>query len=66
MGNADVRVAFSAKSHDLNVSTHALMILLHFEKLGDDDFLTYSVSPQRTRTPLFMLNVVRRKSKKRR
>ncbi|KAJ3538210.1 hypothetical protein NMY22_g5259 [Coprinellus aureogranulatus] len=44
MGNADVRVAFRARSHDLNVSTHALMILLLFENLGDDDFLTYTVS----------------------
>ncbi|KAJ3518485.1 hypothetical protein NMY22_g13651 [Coprinellus aureogranulatus] len=42
MGNADVRVAFRARSHDLNVSTHALMILLLFENLGDDDFLTYT------------------------
>jgi hypothetical protein len=44
LGNADVKVAFKAKRHDLNVSTFALVILLLFEKLADDDFLTYEVS----------------------
>lgn len=43
MGNADVRVEFKSRSHDLNVSTHAIIILLLFEKLGNDDFLTYEV-----------------------
>ncbi|RXW17529.1 hypothetical protein EST38_g8325 [Candolleomyces aberdarensis] len=42
MGSADVRAVFKSRSHDLNVSTHAIMILLLFEKLGDEDFLTYS------------------------
>ncbi|KAF6754483.1 ubiquitin ligase SCF complex subunit Cullin [Ephemerocybe angulata] len=42
-GNADLRATFRSRSHELNVSTHALMILLLFEDLGDDDFLTYSV-----------------------
>lgn len=43
MGSADVRAAFKSRSHDLNVSTYAIMILLLFENIGDDDFLTYSV-----------------------
>ncbi|PVF92727.1 Cullin-domain-containing protein [Serendipita vermifera] len=41
LGNADVKVAFKAKKHELNVSTFALVILLLFEDLADDDFLTY-------------------------
>ncbi|KAF8149979.1 Cullin [Crassisporium funariophilum] len=42
LGNADVRVRFKTKTHDLNVSTFALVILLLFEDLGDGEFLTYS------------------------
>lgn len=45
MGTADVRVQFKARKHDLTVSTIALVILLLFEDLKDDDFLTYGVSP---------------------
>lgn len=43
LGNADVRVSFKSRKHDLNVSTLALVILLLFEKLGPEDFLTYEV-----------------------
>ena len=43
LGNADVRVRFKSQSHDLNVSTHALVILLLFENLEADGFLTYQV-----------------------
>jgi cullin 3 len=43
LGNADVRVAFKSKSHELNVTTFALVILLLFQDLGDDGFLTYEV-----------------------
>ncbi|KAJ2917406.1 hypothetical protein MD484_g3007, partial [Candolleomyces efflorescens] len=42
MGSADVRAAFKSRSYDLNVSTYAIMILLLFENIGDDDFLSYS------------------------
>lgn len=42
LGNADVRVRFKTRSHDLSVSTFALVILLLFADLGDSDFLTYS------------------------
>jgi cullin 3 len=45
LGNADVRVTFKTKTHDLNVSTLALIILLLFEDLEDDEFLTYEVRP---------------------
>ena len=44
MGTADVRVQFKARKHDLTVSTIALVILLLFEDLKEDDFLTYEVS----------------------
>lgn len=43
LGNADVRVSFKARKHDLNVSTFALVILLLFEDVGDGEFLTYEV-----------------------
>ncbi|KAK0193778.1 Cullin [Armillaria mellea] len=41
LGNADVRVKFKLRKHDLNVSTFALVILLLFEDVKDDDFLSY-------------------------
>ena len=44
MGTAEVRVKFKSRKHDLTVSTIALVILLLFEDLKDDDFLTYEVS----------------------
>lgn len=43
LGNADVRVRFKSRSHDLNVSTYALVILLLFENVEEDGFLTYEV-----------------------
>lgn len=46
LGNADVRVAFKARKHDLNVSTFALVILLLFEDVAEGEFLTYSVNIQ--------------------
>lgn len=44
LGTADVKVRFKARSHDLNVSTHALVVLLLFESLKDDETLSYPVS----------------------
>ncbi|KAL1732356.1 Cullin [Schizophyllum commune] len=41
LGHADVRVRFNARTHDLNVSTMALVVLLLFEDVEDDQFLTY-------------------------
>jgi cullin 3 len=43
LGTADVRVRFRNRSHDLNVSTQALVVLLLFEELQADDVLGYSV-----------------------
>ncbi|KAJ7494705.1 Cullin-domain-containing protein [Mycena galericulata] len=48
LGNADVRVTFKAKKHDLNVSTFALVILLLFEDLGPNEFMTYEEIKQAT------------------
>lgn len=44
LGNADVNTRFKNRVHELNVATFALIILLLFENLSEDDFLTYSVS----------------------
>jgi cullin 3 len=44
LGNVDVKIAFKAKKHDVNVATFALVILLLFEEVADDDFLTYEVN----------------------
>ncbi|ORY31654.1 Cullin [Naematelia encephala] len=41
LGSADVRVRFKARSHDLNVSTHALIVLLLFEEVEDEQTLSY-------------------------
>ena len=43
LGSADIRAQFKARSHDLNVSTLALVILLLFEDIRDNDLLSYSV-----------------------
>ncbi|KAI3604461.1 ubiquitin ligase scf complex subunit cullin [Moniliophthora roreri] len=48
LGNADVRVAFKNKKYDLNVATFALVILLLFEDLDDEGFLTYEEIKQAT------------------
>ncbi|THH15832.1 hypothetical protein EW146_g4703 [Bondarzewia mesenterica] len=51
MGNADVRVAFKSRKHDLNVSTFALVILLLFEDLPEGEFLTYEEIKSATLIP---------------
>jgi len=51
LGNADVRVQFKSKKHELNVSTFALVILLLFEELKEDDFLTYEEITTATSIP---------------
>ncbi|KAF8910649.1 ubiquitin ligase SCF complex subunit Cullin [Gymnopilus junonius] len=48
LGNADVVVQFRTREHELNVSTFALVILLLFQNLADDDFLTYSYIKEAT------------------
>lgn len=40
-GTADVRVQFRTRKHELNVSTYALVVLLLFEDLADDESLTF-------------------------
>ncbi|KIL67568.1 hypothetical protein M378DRAFT_22743 [Amanita muscaria Koide BX008] len=42
LGNADVKVRFKSRQHELNVSTYALVILLLFQNLGDGETLSYS------------------------
>lgn len=43
LGNADVRVRFRSRIHDLNVSTYALVILLLFENVEENEVLSYEV-----------------------
>ena len=43
LGSADVKTRFKAKVHELNVATYALVILLLFQDLADDEFLTFQV-----------------------
>ena len=43
LGSADVKVRFKTRTHELNVSTFALTILLLFEDVEDDQSLTYEV-----------------------
>ena len=50
LGTADVKVRFKTRSHDLNVSTHALIVLLLFEDVKDDEVLSYTVSASSTST----------------
>ena len=58
MGNADVRVTFNARKHDLNVSTFALVILLLFEDIRDDQSLTYEVSPVPLIIPIYFAHTL--------
>ncbi|KAF8842115.1 Cullin-domain-containing protein [Paxillus ammoniavirescens] len=51
LGNADVRVQFKSRKHDLNVSTFALVILLLFENIAGDEFLTYEELKSATLIP---------------
>ncbi|OCH95394.1 Cullin-domain-containing protein [Obba rivulosa] len=51
LGNADVRVSFNSRKHDLNVSTFALVILLLFEDMPDGEFLTYEEIKAATSIP---------------
>ena len=43
-GTADVKVAFKARKHELNMSTHCLVVLLLFENLDEDETLDLKVS----------------------
>ncbi|GAA5912517.1 hypothetical protein JCM6882_004789, partial [Rhodosporidiobolus microsporus] len=40
-GSVDVKVRFERRSHELNVSTHAMVVLALFEGLGEDEKLSY-------------------------
>lgn len=64
LGNADVKVRFNSRTHELNVSTFALTILLLFEDVGDGEFLCYEVSLVRNLSDIIMLSfALRRKSR---
>ncbi|PWN43253.1 Cullin-domain-containing protein [Ceraceosorus guamensis] len=41
LGNADVRVQFKSRKHELNVSTYALVVLLLFQDVAEDHAISY-------------------------
>lgn len=43
LGSAELNVRFTSRTHDLNVSTFAMIILLLFEDLDDNEILKYEV-----------------------
>ncbi|EKM58373.1 uncharacterized protein PHACADRAFT_252641 [Phanerochaete carnosa HHB-10118-sp] len=51
LGNADVKVRFKARTHELNVSTFALTVLLLFEDVADGEILTYDEIKTATAIP---------------
>ncbi|WFC95252.1 hypothetical protein MBRA1_001899 [Malassezia brasiliensis] len=48
LGSAEVRVRFAARTHELVVSTYALLVLLQFADVPDDTALSYTDLQQRT------------------
>ncbi|KAM0754709.1 Cullin-domain-containing protein [Meredithblackwellia eburnea MCA 4105] len=42
LGNVEVRVKFDARSHELTVSTHAMVVLALFEGLAKEETLSYN------------------------
>ncbi|RSH91470.1 cullin-3 [Saitozyma podzolica] len=42
LGTADVKIRFKARSHDVNMSTHALVVLLLFDDDKDGEGLSYT------------------------
>ena len=52
LGNADVRVAFKARTHEINLSTFALVVLLLFDNADDpDQTLSYGDIARSTNIP---------------
>jgi len=43
MGTVDLKAKFKMRSHELNVSTHSMIVLALFEGLEDDEKLSYVV-----------------------
>ncbi|KAF8340363.1 Cullin-domain-containing protein [Cantharellus anzutake] len=41
LGNADLKVTFKSRRHDLNVSTYALIVLLLFEEVTPEEHLSF-------------------------
>ncbi|GAA6063234.1 hypothetical protein JCM10212_005841 [Sporobolomyces blumeae] len=42
MGTVDLKAKFRTRSHELNVSTHSMVVLALFEGLSDDEKLSYT------------------------
>lgn len=44
MGTVELKVKFKTRSHELTLSTHAMIVLVLFDGMGDDEQLSYKVS----------------------
>lgn len=51
MGTADVRARFNNKMHEINMPTFAMVILMQFNDLPDDQFLTFEQLKEATNIP---------------
>ncbi len=45
LGNVEVKARFRARSHELTVSTHGMVVLACFESLAEGEQITYKASP---------------------
>lgn len=51
MGTADVKARFQNKMHEINMPTFAMIILLQFNDLADDQYLTFEQLKEATNIP---------------
>jgi cullin 3 len=56
VGSADIRVRFRSRVHDINLPTVSMAVLMLFEYLGPDEFLTTSEIQERTQVPISELS----------
>lgn len=60
-GNVEVKVRFAARSHELTVATHGMVVLALFEGLGPDESLSCNVRnlPSASPSPIESLTLTR-------
>lgn len=62
MGSVDVRVQFKARKHELNLTTHCMIVLCLFESLQESDSLSFQVSSRAcSQTVVTVLTIAHRK-----
>lgn len=52
VGSADVRVHFKTRSHDVNLPTVSMAVLMQFADMGPGEFLTAAEIQERTQVPM--------------